>query len=121
MCHGVACDAFLRDDEGINLNRDLPGVVVDTAHFLVDRGVSLLVVEVCRHKTGGQQYQAGNGKRESADKGKAKNLQTHSSDRAPDGLQLQGFENKASQSRCVKLAFPAGRLGVVPCSAGVFF
>jgi hypothetical protein len=36
-------------------------------------------------------------------------------------LQLQGFENKASQSRCVKLAFPAGRLGVVPCSAGVFF
>jgi hypothetical protein len=89
MCHSVARDAFLRDDEGINLNRNLSGVGVDTAHFLVNRGGSVLVVEVCRHKVGGQQYQTGNGKRESADKGKAKNLQTYSSGRATDGLHLQ--------------------------------
>jgi hypothetical protein len=76
---------------------------------------------VRRHKAGGQQYQAGNGKRESADKGKAKYLQPYSSGRATDGLQLQGIDNMTSQSRCGKLAFPAGKLGIVPDSAGVFF
>jgi hypothetical protein len=94
---------------------------VDTAHFLVNRADSILLVEVRRHKTGGQQYQAGNGKRESADKGNAKNLQPYSSGRATDGLQLQEFDNMTSQSRCGKVAFLAGKWGVVPGSAGVFF
>ena len=89
ICHSEACYAFLRDDKGINLNRNLPGVGVDTAHFLVNRGVSILVVEMCRHKAGGQQYQTGNGKRESADKRRTENLQTYSSGRATDGLHLQ--------------------------------